>query len=199
VLPIPSDWSEEQVTSFLREYNTRAIADVGVHEAMPGHYVQLFHSNSYPSVLRAILGSGSFIEGWAVYAEGMMVEQGFRGDDPLYKLSQLKVLLRTVTNSIIDQAIHCDGMTQEQMMQLLTQTAFQEEREAAGKWRRAQLSVTQLSTYFVGVTEHNETRAAAEQRDGASFNLKAYHDGILAYGSPPMRYARALYMNEPIV
>jgi uncharacterized protein (DUF885 family) len=199
VLPIPSDWSDEQVTSFLREYNTRAICDVGVHEAMPGHYVQLFHSNSYPSVLRAILGSGSFIEGWAVYAEGMMVEQGFRGDDPLYKLSQLKVLLRTVTNSIIDQAIHCDGMTQEQMMQLLTQTAFQEEREAAGKWRRAQLSVTQLSTYFVGVTEHNETRAAAEQRDGASFNLKAYHDGILAYGSPPMRYARALYLNEPIV
>ena len=199
VLPIPTDWSEAQVTSFLREYNTRAIADVGVHEAMPGHYVQLFHSNSYPSVVRAILGSGSFIEGWAVYAEGMMVDEGFRADDPLYKLSQLKVLLRTVTNSIIDQAIHCDGMTQDEMMQLLTQTAFQEEREAAGKWRRAQLSVTQLSTYFVGYSEHAEARAAAQSRDGASFNLKAYHDGILAYGSPPMRYARALYMNEPIV
>jgi uncharacterized protein (DUF885 family) len=199
VSPIPSDWSDEQVTSFLREYNTRAICDVGVHEAMPGHYVQLFHSNSYPSVVRAILGSGSFIEGWAVYGENMMVEQGFRADDPLYKLSQLKVLLRTVTNSIIDQAIHCDGMTQEQMMQLLTQTAFQEEREAAGKWRRAQLSVTQLSTYFVGFSEHMETRAAAQHRDGANFNLKTYHDGILAYGSPPMRYARALYLNEPIV
>ncbi|MFT3727388.1 MAG: DUF885 domain-containing protein [Terricaulis sp.] len=199
VLPIPGDWTEQQVTSFLREYNTRAIADVGVHEAMPGHYVQLYHSNSYPSVVRAILGSGSFIEGWAVYAEGMMVEQGFRANDPLYKLSQLKVLLRTVTNSIIDQAIHCDGMTQEQMMQLLTQTAFQEEREAAGKWRRAQLSVTQLSTYFVGFSEHSEARAAAQHRDGGNFNLKAYHDGILAYGSPPMRYARALYLNEPIV
>jgi uncharacterized protein (DUF885 family) len=199
VSPIPSDWSDAQVTSFLREYNTRAIADVGVHEAMPGHYVQLFHANTYPSVLRAILGSGSFIEGWAVYAEHMMVEEGFHGDDPLYKLSQLKVLLRSVTNSIIDQAIHCDGMTQDQMMQLLTQTAFQEEREAAGKWRRAQLSVTQLSTYFVGFSEHSEMRAAAQQRDGANFNLKAYHDGILAYGSPPMRYARALYLNQPIV
>ncbi|MBI3439781.1 MAG: DUF885 family protein, partial [Proteobacteria bacterium] len=198
VLPIPTDWTPEQATSFLREYNTRAIADVGVHEAMPGHYVQLFHSNSYPSVVRAILGSGSFIEGWAVYAESMMVQEGFRADDPLYRLSQLKVRLRTITNAIIDQAIHCDGMTQEEMMHLLTQTAFQEEREAAGKWRRAQLSVTQLSTYFVGVTEHDVTRAAYQQHYGAAFNLKTYHDGVLAYGSPPMRYARALLMDEPI-
>ena len=198
VSPIPNDWTDEQTKSFLREYNTRGIQDIGIHEAMPGHYVQLFHSNSYPSVLRAILGSGSFIEGWAVYAESMMVEQGFKADDPLYKLTQLKVLLRAITNSIIDQAIHCDGMTQEQMMKLLTETAFQEEREAAGKWRRAQLSVTQLSTYFVGFSEHMETRAESQKRQGAKFNLKTYHDGVLAFGSPPMRYARALLLNEPI-
>jgi len=198
VSPIPNDWTDEQTTSFLREYNTRGIQDIGVHEAMPGHYVQLFHSNSYPSVLRAILGSGSFIEGWAVYTESMMVEQGFKADDPLYKLTQLKVLLRATTNAIIDQAIHCDGWTQEQVMKLLTETAFQEEREAAGKWRRAQLSVTQLSTYFVGFSEHMETRDEALQRKGAFLNLKAYHDGVLAYGSPPMRYARALLLDEPI-
>jgi uncharacterized protein (DUF885 family) len=120
------------------------------------------------------------------------------GDDPLYKLAQLKVLLRTIANAIIDQGIHCDGMTQEQVMQFLTQTAFQEEREAAGKWRRAQLSVTQLSTYFVGFLEHMETRAACQQRQGAAFNLKGYHDAVLAHGSPPMRYARALLMDEPI-
>ncbi len=196
VSPIPSDWTDEQTTSFLKEYNIRGITDIGVHEAMPGHYVQLFHSNSYPSVLRAILGSGSFIEGWAVYAEHLMVEQGFRADDPLYRLTQLKVLLRVATNAIIDQAIHCDGMTQDEMMKLLTEVAFQEEREAAGKWRRAQLSVTQLSTYFVGYAEHIETRAAAQKRPG--FQLKSYHDGILAYGSPPMRYARALLFGEAI-
>ena len=146
----------------------------------------------------AVLGSGSFTEGWACYGESMMVEQGFKSNEPLYKLSQLKVLLRTVCNAIIDQAIHCDGMTQEQMMQLLTQTAFQEEREAAGKWRRAQVSITQLSTYFVGYEEHWETRRAYQQSKGAQFNLKTYHDGVLAYGSPPMRYARALLMDEPI-
>ncbi len=150
VSPIPDDWNDERADSFLREYNNRGIQDIAVHEAMPGHYVQLFHSNSYNSVLRAILSSGSFIEGWAVYAEQVMVEQGFKNDDPLYELTQLKIQLRTITNALIDQAIHCDNMSEEEMMQLLTQTAFQEESEARGKWRRAQISVTQLSTYFVG-------------------------------------------------
>jgi len=198
VSPIPDDWTDEQATSFLREYSTRGITDIGVHEAMPGHYVQLFHSNSYPSVVRAILGSGSFIEGWGVYAENLMAEEGFNGDDPLYRLVQLKVQLRAISNAIIDQAIHVDGMTKEEMMTFLTETTFQEEREAAGKWRRAQLSVTQLSTYFVGYAEHMETRSEAKKRQGDAFKLKAYHDGILSFGSPPMRYARQLYFNEPI-
>lgn len=198
VSPIPDDWSDEQATSFLREYNNRGTLDIAVHEAMPGHYVQIFHSNRYPSTLRAVLGSGSFVEGWACYAEEMMVEQGFRANDPLFRLTQLKIQLRTVTNSIIDQAIHVDGMSREQMMTFLTQTAFQEEREAAGKWRRAQLSYTQLSTYFVGFQEHLETRAEAERRQGAAFNLKAYHDGVLAFGSPPGRFARQLLLDEPI-
>ncbi|MEZ5996748.1 MAG: DUF885 domain-containing protein [Hyphomonadaceae bacterium] len=198
ISPVPDDWTDEQAASFLREYNSRAIIDVGVHEAMPGHYVQLWHSNSYPSLLRAVLGSGCFTEGWACYAEQMMVEEGFRADDPLYRLSQLKVQLRTITNAIIDQAIHVDGMTRDEMMQLLTQTAFQEEREAAGKWRRAQLSVTQLSTYFVGLQEHLETRAAAQAQQGGAFNLKSYHDGVLSFGSPPVRFARQLLLDEPI-
>jgi uncharacterized protein (DUF885 family) len=196
VSPIPDGWTEEQTTSFLREYNNRGILDIAVHESSPGHYVQLWHANSYPSVLRAVLSSGSFVEGWAVYAEELMVEQGFRADDPLFRLTQLKIQLRTITNAIIDQAIHVDGMTQEEMMRLLTETAFQEEREAAGKWRRAQLSFTQLSTYFVGYQEHLEARATAQAH--SDFNLKAYHDGILSFGSPPMRYARALLFDEAI-
>lgn len=198
ISPIPDDWSEEQATSFLREYNDRAILDVGVHEAMPGHYVQLYHSNRYPSTLRAVLGSGSFVEGWAVYAEEVMVQEGFRADDPLFRLSQLKMQLRTITNAIIDQAIHVDGMSQDEMMRFLTETAFQEEREAAGKWRRAQISFTQLSTYFVGFQEHLETRAEAERRWAGDFNLKRYHDGVLSFGSPPGRFARQLLLEEPI-
>lgn len=198
VSPIPDDWTQAQADSFLREYNTLGIHDIAVHEAMPGHYVQLWHSNACPSLIRAVLGSGSFIEGWAVYAEGMMVQEGFLDRDPLYQLVQLKVLLRTISNAILDQAIHVDGISKEDAMHLMTVTAFQQEREAAGKWIRASLSSTQLSTYFVGVSEHNAIRAEAERRGGAAFALKAYHDKVLAYGSAPARYVQALMFDTPV-
>ncbi len=198
VSPIPADWTPTQVDSFLREYNKRSIANLTIHEAMPGHYLQIAHSNRYPSVLRAMLGSGPFIEGWAVYAERVMQEQGFRGDDPLMKLVQLKWYLRSATNAIMDSAIHVDGMTREEAMKLMTETGFQEEREAAGKWVRAQLTSAQLSTYFVGYQEHSDMRAEAERRLGKAFNLKQYHDRVLSYGSPPVRFVRELYFDEPI-
>ena len=198
VSPIPDDWTPAQVDSFLREYNTRSIANLTIHEAMPGHYLQIAHSNRHPSVVRAMLGSGPFIEGWAVYAERVMQEQGFRADDPLMRLVQLKWYLRSITNAIMDSAIHVDGMTQEQAMQLMVETGFQEEREAAGKWVRAQLSSAQLSTYFVGYQEHADMRAEAERRAGAKFDPKAYHDAALSFGSPPVRFVRALLFEEPI-
>ena len=196
VSPIPDNWTQAQADSFLKEYNNRGIADVAVHEAIPGHYVQLWHSNQNPSLVRAVLWSGPFVEGWAVYAEDMMAIEGFKNHDPLYRLVQLKVYLRTVTNAILDQAVHCDGMSQEDAMTLMVQTAFQEEREAAGKWDRARMSSTQLSTYFVGAAEHFEARARAQALPG--FNLKAYHDKILSFGSPPGRFAAALYFGDAI-
>ena len=198
VSPIPDDWTGKQTTSFLREYNTRSIDELSIHEAMPGHYVQLWHSNKYPSVLRAVLSSGSFVEGWAVYAEKVMVDEGYRNHDPLYRLIQLKWYLRVISNSILDQAIHVDGMSRDDAMKMMTQTTFQEEREAAGKWVRAQLSSAQLPTYFVGVQEHFDLRRAVEQRDGDKFKLKNYHDTVLSFGSPSVRYVRSLMLNEPI-
>ncbi len=198
VSPIPADWTQAQVDSFLREYNDRSIANLTIHEAMPGHYLQLAHSNQYPSVLRAMLGSGPFIEGWAVYAERVMREQGFQGGDPLMQLVQFKWYLRAVTNAIIDSAIHVDGMTRDEAMKMMTETGFQEEREAAGKWVRAQLTSAQLSTYFVGYQEHADMRAEAERRAGERFELKAYHDKVLSFGSPPVRFVRELTFDEPI-
>ncbi len=198
VSPIPDDWTDAQTASFLREYNSRSIQELTIHEAMPGHYVQLWHSNKHPSLPRAAFYSGVFVEGWACYAQDLMTAQGYYEGDPLGRLINLKWALRVVTNALLDQAVHVDGMSQEDAMQLMVETGFQEEREAAGKWTRARLSSTQLSTYFVGWTEHHALRREAEQRAGAAFNLKQYHDGVLSYGSPPVRYARAMYFNEPI-
>ncbi|HVY80846.1 MAG TPA: DUF885 domain-containing protein [Steroidobacteraceae bacterium] len=198
VAPIPDDWTNKQVDSYLREYNTRAIENLTVHEAMPGHYLQLTHANRYGSPLRAALGSGTFIEGWAVYAERLMVEQGYMNGDPLMQLTQLKWYLRTIANAILDQGVHVDGWTREQAMHLMTHDTFQEEREAAAKWVRAQLSVAQLPTYFVGFQEHIALREEAKQRWGKEFTLKRYHDAVLSYGSPPVRYVRELMFDLPI-
>ena len=198
ISPIPDDWSESQVKSFLREYNTRSIDDLTIHEAMPGHYLQLMHSNRYHSPLRAVLSSGTFIEGWAVYAERMMVEQGFRNGDPLMHLIQLKWYLRTIGNAILDQAVHVDNISREDAMQLMTHDTFQEEREASAKWVRAQLTSAQLPTYFVGVQEHLALREEARKQWGKSFTLERYHDTVLSFGSPPVRYVRELTLGLPI-
>jgi len=198
VAPLPGDWTNEQIQSFLREYNIYSIQDLTIHEGVPGHYLQLALSNRYPSTLRAILGSGPFIEGWGVYAEQMMISEGYLDHDPLMKLINLKWYLRTITNAIIDSAIHVDGMTRDAAMDLMVEGGFQEEREAALKWVRAQLSSTQLSTYFVGYQEHLELRAAVEEAWGDEFTLRRYHDQALSYGSPPVKYVRALMLNEGI-
>jgi uncharacterized protein (DUF885 family) len=198
VSPIPKNWTKAQTDSFLREYNTRSIQDLTVHEAMPGHYLQLAHANKYPSPLRAVLASGPFIEGWAVYAEKVMVDEGYMNGDPLMRLIQLKWYVRSVANALLDQAVHVDGMSREAALRFLREEAFQEEREASGKWTRAQLTSAQLPVYFVGAREHMALRAEAQQRGGAAFELKAYHDQVLSYGSPPVRFARQMMFELPI-
>ncbi|WP_447592668.1 DUF885 domain-containing protein [Stenotrophomonas rhizophila] len=198
VSPIPDDWNDKQVDSFLREYNSRMIHLLSIHEGTPGHYLEGWHSGKFPSTLRAVLRSGLFAEGWAVYTERMMQEQGYLDNDPLFHLVQLKFYLRTISNAILDQGVHVDNWTREQAMQLMTHDAFQQESEASGKWVRAQLTSAQLPTYFVGAQEHFDTRKAVQDKQGAKFNLKAYHDQMLSYGAPPVRFARQLMMDQPI-
>jgi uncharacterized protein (DUF885 family) len=198
VAPLPADWTEQQVQSFLREYNLYSIQNLTIHEAMPGHYLQLSLSNRHPSTLRSALWSGPFVEGWAVYAERVMIEEGYLEQDPLMRLINRKWYLRAITNAIIDSALHVDGMTQNEAMKLMREGGLQEEREAAGKWVRAQLSSAQLSTYFVGYQEHRTLRADVEKAWAGDFTLRRYHDQVLSYGSPPTRFVRALMLNEPI-
>ncbi|WP_440221757.1 DUF885 domain-containing protein [Dokdonella sp. MW10] len=198
VSPIPDDWNAEQVDSFLREYNSRMIHLLSIHEGTPGHYLEGWHSARFPSTLRGVLRSGLFAEGWAVYTEKMMADAGYMDNDPLFRLVQLKFYLRTIANAILDQGVHVDNWTREQAMDLMVRRTFQQEREAAGKWIRAQLTSAQLPTYFVGVQEHFDMRKAAEAKQGDAFNLKAYHDKVLSYGAPPVRFVRQLMLDEAI-
>jgi hypothetical protein len=188
IAPTPADWTPERVESFYREYNTQAVRNLTVHEAMPGHFLQLAHSRRYrgSNRTRALCYSGPFVEGWAVYAEEMMADAGYGGT--AVHLQQLKMALRMAINALLDQHIHCDGMTEAEAMALMVERGFQEEAEAAGKWRRALLSSTQLSTYFVGYTE---VKAIASARP-AGVKVRDWHDRMLSYGSLPPRHLRTL-------
>ncbi len=197
VAPTPKDWSKERKESFFREYNNYEIRDLTVHEAMPGHYLQLAHANEFsaPTLVRAIFRSGTFIEGWAVYCEQMMAEQGYGG--PEVKMQQLKMRLRAIANAILDQSIHAGNMTEKEAMDLMMKETFQQEGEAVAKWKRARLTSAQLSTYFVGATEHLDLRAAAEKKP--DFDLKKYNDQVISYGSPPVKYVRELMLEGTTV
>jgi uncharacterized protein (DUF885 family) len=192
VAPTPKDWSKERKESFFREYNNYMIRDLTVHEAMPGHFLQLAHANEFraPTLVRAIFQSGPFIEGWAVYCEQLMAEQGYGG--PEVKMQQLKMRLRAICNAILDQSIHAGNMSEKEAMDLMTKEGYQQEGEAVAKWKRARLTSAQLSTYFVGATEHLDLRAAEQKKLGNQFNLKKYNDQVISYGSPPVKYVREL-------
>ena len=196
VEPIPADWTPEQAASYLREYNKWIMQELTLHEAMPGHLLQIAHANLYKSRLRAFFQSGPMVEGWACYGQDVMADAGYLNRDPRYLLAHYKFQMRLPVNAILDQGFHVGGMSRDQAMELMTRTAFQQEREAAGKWVRMQLSSAQLPVYFVGYQEWRDFRAAAEKRPG--FNLRKFHDSALSHGSPPVRFIRALTLGEPI-
>ena len=188
ISPTPADWLKERKESFYKEYNDYMLEDLTVHEAMPGHYLQIMHANDFkaPTMIRSLFRSGTFTEGWAVYAEQLMAEQGYGGDK--VQMQQLKMKLRVIINAIIDQQIHTGGMTEKEAVDFMMNEGFQEEGEAAGKWKRAQLSSTQLSTYYIGSVEVNDIRKAYEAKHKGKIDMKEMHDAMLAYGSPAPKY-----------
>jgi uncharacterized protein (DUF885 family) len=189
ISPTPESWTPERTQSFFREYNDYMLYDLTVHEAVPGHYLQGTHSNQFkaPTLVRAIFASGSFAEGWAVYTEKVMADAGF--GDAEVRMQQLKMRLRVIINAIIDQKIHTEGMTEEEAMALMMNEGFQEDGEAAGKWRRACLTSTQLSTYFVGSAEVEDIRRAYETAH-ESVDVLQMHDLMLSYGTPAPKYVK---------
>jgi len=188
ISPTPADWPRARVDSFYREYNQAMLAELSIHEAMPGHYLQGMHANQFKSKIRAVFSSGPFVEGWAVYGEWLMAEKGFGG--PRVKLQRQKMVLRLAANAILDHDIHAGDMDEKAALALMKGDAFQEDGEAVGKWKRARLSSAQLTTYFYGFSELLKLRRVAETQPG--FTERAYHDRLLSWGSPAMKYVRRL-------
>ena len=203
VSPTPEGWGTDRVASFYREYNAHMLQELAIHEGVPGHVLQLAHNNLARPVtrVRSAFGSGPFAEGWAVYAEALMAEHGYapRGVDAAdrdraalaIRLQQLKMALRMTINAILDVRVHTRGMTEDEALRLMQVRGHQEEGEAVGKWRRALLTSTQLSTYYVGFIAVDDVvrdvRAAHPEWDD-----RRVHDAVLAHGTPPPRHLHAL-------
>ena len=188
ISPPPADWDAKKVKSFLEEYNEHMLQILTIHEAYPGHYVQLEYANRNPSLIRKVLGSGVYIEGWAVYTEQTMLDQGYGDGDLRLRLMQLKFYLRAVGNAILDHKMHCSNWSDDEALRFLMDRVFQSEGEARLKVIRAKQSSTQLSTYFVGRMAHYRLRQAVEREMGARFNLARYHEAVLELGSVPVKY-----------
>jgi uncharacterized protein (DUF885 family) len=200
--PIPADWPAERVESKLREYNFYALKLLTIHEAMPGHYVQLEYANQVQPplrrIIRSLFGNGPYIEGWAVYATELMLDQGYLNHSPELRLTFLKQQLRVFANAILDVRLHTLGMTDEQALRLMMQDAFQEREEAEGKLQRAKLSSAQLPTYFVGWRDWHRLRARVQEIEGSNFNLKQFHERALRAGAVPLPALCRLLTGQPL-
>lgn len=188
VSPPPSDWDAQRVKSFLEEYNHYMLQILTIHEAYPGHYVQLAHAARASSLIRRVYQSGVYVEGWAVYGEMTMLNEGYGDGDLRLRLMQLKFYLRAVANSILDYKMHCTQMTDAEALKFMTEDAFQSEGEARLKLIRAKQSSVQLSTYFVGRMAHYRLHQQIEREMGDKFSLAAYHNAVIAPGSIPVKY-----------
>jgi len=196
VSPPPASWTAERVESYFREYNKRMLEILSIHEGYPGHYVQLEYSNRCPSFIRRVLSSGTFAEGWAVYTEQMMLDEGYGNGDLKLRMMQLKFYLRAVINAILDHRMHCTNMSDAEALELLTGRGFQTEGEALGKITRSKQSSTQLSTYFVGRMAFYRLRQAIQREMGDRFDLAAYHEAVLGQGTIPVKHLPALVRRQ---
>jgi uncharacterized protein (DUF885 family) len=190
VTPIPSEWPQSRIDSKLREYNDSGMQHLTVHEAMPGHYVQGEYANEIQPrsrrLLRNIFGNGPYVEGWAVYSQQLMAEQGYLGDTPGYRLTLQKQLLRVLANTILDVRLQTMGMTDQEALDLMTKNTYQEMEEATAKLQRAKLSSCQLPTYYAGYKGWLAVREHYQAKHGAGSSLKEFHESALRQGAVPL-------------
>lgn len=189
------NYTPEQAESYLREYNDYILQILNIHEAIPGHYTQLVYANQSPSIIKSIFRNGAMIEGWAVYTELMMLEAGYKNSPEMW-LMYYKWNMRVTMNTILDYSLHVLNISEQDALNLLMREAFQENAEATGKWKRATLSQVQLCSYFTGFMEIYELREDLKKQQGKDFNLKAFHEEFLSYGSAPVKFIRELMLKK---
>jgi uncharacterized protein (DUF885 family) len=190
ITPIPATWTKERIESKLREYNQYGLQQLTIHEAMPGHYVQQEWANEVQPksrrVLRSVFANTPYVEGWGMYAQQLMTDEGYLDNSKGLRLTWLKQKLRGLANAILDIRLQTMGMTDQQALDLMINDTFQEREEATAKLQRAQLSSCQLPTYYAGLRGWLHAREQDKQAKGSAFTLKDFHDRALKQSGVPL-------------
>ncbi len=189
-------WSAEKAESFLREYNNYTLQILCIHEAIPGHYVQLVYANKAPSMIKSILGNGAMVEGWAVYSEEMMLDNGYDADEPEMRLMWYKWNLRSVCNTILDYGVHAENLSRQDALKMLVHEAFQQQAEAEEKWKRVTVTSVQLDSYYTGYKEITDLRNEYKKKVGDKYKLKDFNEKLLSYGSAPVKYIKEAMLSK---
>ena len=194
-----ANWSAAKAESYLREYNNYTLQILCMHEAIPGHYVQQVYANKAPSIVKAVFGNGAMAEGWAVYSEEMMLDNGYSTDEPEMRLMWYKWHLRSVCNAILDYSVHTQNMQKADALKLLTREAFQQQAEAEGKWTRVTVSSVQLCSYYTGYREIMDLRENWKKKMADKYKLKDFNEKFLSYGNAPVKLIKdAMMAKAPV-
>lgn len=191
VTPVDPKEPREVQEDRLRGHCLFALPIVVIHEGYPGHHLQLTVAAKSPSKVRKVFGNNLFVEGWALYCEELMWEQGYT-DDLRVRLFQLKDLVWRAVRVIVDVGLHCKGMSYVEAVQWLVKEAHLERANAESEVKRYTASPTQPLSYLTGKMALLKLRDEAQKQEGSAFSLQRFHDRLLHAGGLPVRLVAEL-------
>lgn len=191
VTPVEKDWTRKHKEEHLRLFNPWVVSLITVHEAYPGHYLQFLYAPRFPTKVRKLTFSGTNVEGWAHYAEEMMIDEGFGGDDPKFRLAQLAEALVRDARYVVGIKLHTAGWTVEQGAKLFVEKGFGEPANSYEEARRGTYNPTYLY-YTLGKLEIQALRDEYRKARGAS--LREFHDAFVAQGGLPIPLVRRILL-----
>jgi uncharacterized protein (DUF885 family) len=195
VTPPEPDWPPEKAEEWMSGFAYHVLRSATVHEAWPGHYLHELHIRNAPSKMTKAFGAYSFFEAWAHYVEQMMLEIGWRAEDPWARMGQLSEALSRNVRFVCALGLHTGGMTVEEAAQRFIEDAFMEQATAEEEALRGTGDPQYLS-YTLGKLMLLKLREDVKAREGESFDLRAFHDQVLAYGAPPVPLVRAMMLGR---
>ena len=196
-LPDPA-WPPAEVAEFMRQWYYAAISNVSVHEVWPGHYLQFLYAKSFPSDVRKVFGANSNSEGWAHYCEQMVIDEGFHGDDPRYRLAQLQDALLRDARFIVGIRMHTKGMTVPEAEDFFMKEGYQPRPVAKSESKRGTSDPT-YGYYTMGklmILKLREDYKAHQAATGAQYSLQSFHDSFIRLGPLPLALIRKAMLGE---